>query len=487
MNIILFIIIGFIISLLFPPYFFLPLGFILFPFLCYFIDNNKKILSNINLFNLSFCLGFSFFFSFLFWLQNPFYVFDETRNFSFLFILLVILLSLIFSFVFLIILKFNKTIPTFLKVPLIFLITEFVISNLFYGFPWLTFSSIISGNEYFSFILKHFGSLVSSYIILQTFCLPYLFLVSNKKKFEIRLLFFFVIIPLAIIIFFHNNYYWKITSEKKNIEVEIFQLNNKINYEDDGYENILQDIVNNIKLSDSDLVIFGENNYPYLIDTFDLEKIQNILKSNQIVVIGGTRLENGNYFNTLLNISQNNISKFDKKILVPFGEFLPFRKFLSLFENISGQNDYTMGKKDRIIKIKNQISYIPIICYEIIFYWKLINSLNFESDFIINITNDIWFGNFLGPYQHFYLTKLRAAEFNKPIFRVSNNGISAIIDNNGKVLINTQLNKKRSFKYDFIIEKNHNFYKTHFFNNIYFLFFIIILNIIYLYRKNDQK
>ena len=93
--------------------------------------------------------------------------------------------------------------------------------------------------------------------------------------------------------------------------------------------------------------------------------------------------------------------------------------------------DYNVGDKKRIIKINNNISYIPVICYEIIFYWKLVDNINLNSDLIINITNDIWFGKYLGPYQHFYHSKLRAAEIGKPLIRVSNNGISAIFNENG--------------------------------------------------------
>ena len=95
-----------------------------------------------------------------------------------------------------------------------------------------------------------------------------------------------------------------------------------------------------------------------------------------------------------------------------------------------------------------------MICYEIVFYWKLLNKSNYKSDFIVNITNDFWFGKYSGPYQHFYLTKIRAAEFNKPIIRVSNNGISAVIDNNGKILNNTELNKIGTYKIDVLLHSD---------------------------------
>ena len=101
---------------------------------------------------------------------------------------------------------------------------------------------------------------------------------------------------------------------------------------------------------------------------------------------------------------------------------------------------------------------------------------------MVNITNDIWFGDYLGPYQHFYHAKIRAAEFNKPIIRVSNNGISAIIDNKGKILSKILLNEKSSINIIFQTSKNESLYKIHNFkylfncNNYFFNLFNIKKN-----------
>ena len=103
-------------------------------------------------------------------------------------------------------------------------------------------------------------------------------------------------------------------------------------------------------------------------------------------------------------------------------------------------------KDKRKLKLGNKIKILPVICYEIIYFWKMFDQENIDTNIIINITNDSWFGNFSGPYQHFYFSKLRAAEFNKPLIRVSNNGISAAIDNYGTIIdfigLNNQLTKE---------------------------------------------
>ena len=72
----------------------------------------------------------------------------------------------------------------------------------------------------------------------------------------------------------------------------------------------------------------------------------------------------------------------------------------------------------------------------------MLNLENINSELLINITNDAWFGDFSGPYQHFYLSRMRAVEFNKPLIRVSNNGISAVMDNYGRIIDYIPLNKR---------------------------------------------
>ncbi len=484
MSILIYLILGLLTSLLFPPYFFLPLGFIIFPFLCLLLNLNRKKNSHLNTFkNFSF-FGFGFFISYLFWVKNPFFVFEETKNFFLVFLLLIILLSLILSLVFTIISKLGKNIPVIFLIPFMFTISEYIISVLFYGFPWFTFSLVISSNEYLMFSLKSFGTLTSSYLIIQIFCLPFIFITKVKLKKELGYLSFLIVLPIIFLMILNFN------SKNNNlntntINLEIFQSNFKNNDEFLTPEKKLNTIIKNIKSSKADLLIFGENNFPYLVDNLDLKILKDSLKENQVLIIGATRLEKNKYYNSLINITVSNVTYFDKKILVPFGEFLPLRDSLTFLESIVGQHNYSNGKQERIINLPNNISFIPIICYEIIFYWKLINKLNYKSNFIINITNDFWFGKYIGPYQHFYLTKIRAAEFNKPIIRVSNNGISAVIDNNGKVLNKTKLNNTEKFKHKLLFQENNNFVNIHLVFKIY-LFIIFILNIFYFSRKNAQ-
>ncbi len=485
MNILIFLLLGFLTSLLFPPYFFLPIGFLIFPFICLFIEKKYNQTSITKLIKYSFIFGFGFFFNFLFWIQNPFFVFEDTKNLFFLSIFLIILLSIIFSGIFTLLIIYNKIIPIIIIVPLVFVITEFVISIIFYGFPWFNFSLVISSNDFILFNIKYFGTLITSYIVIQIFCLPYLIFTKEKYNYNIKYISILIILPL-VYLFFNNI----LIKEKNNpdtnlIDIEIFQLNFEPGYGFDA-DNRLELIIAKIKKSNSNYLIFSENNYPFLIEKFKLNRIQNILKDGQNVIIGGTRKEEENYYNSLLNITSTEVKYFDKKILVPFGEFLPLRKLFDFFSPISGPNDYSSGSKNRLISLSENLNYIPVICYEIIFYWKLIDQFNLKSNFIVNITNDVWFGKYLGPYQHFYHTKLRAVELNKPIIRVSNNGISGVIKANGKILKTTTLNNSESLRYEIKTNNKKIIYKTHNYLKFYFFIICILLFIVNLKKYNEH-
>tara|TARA_B110000261_G_scaffold114362_1_gene127717 strand:- start:446 stop:1084 length:639 start_codon:yes stop_codon:yes gene_type:complete len=133
-------------------------------------------------------------------------------------------------------------------------------------------------------------------------------------------------------------------------------------------------------------------------------------------------------FNNKLDLLQN----YNKVNLVPFGEFIPFESILSLIGFKTITNDYQSFSKGKIrkplsIKINEiDLNLLPLICYEIIYSGKLSKDINF--DYIINISEDGWFGNSIGPKQHFSHNIFRSIESGKYIIRSANNGITAVIN-----------------------------------------------------------
>ena len=159
---------------------------------------------------------------------------------------------------------------------------------------------------------------------------------------------------------------------------------------------------------------------------------------NHLLIIGinSQSVDEGvtKYYNSLsiYDHSLNLISTYNKNKLVPFGEFLPQEKILKnigLKTLTNNYHSYSKGNQRKIIEINQKnfsLKVLPLICYEIIYSGRIFNNSNF--DFIINISEDGWFGQSIGPKQHFVHSVYRAIESGKYVLRSANNGISAIIN-----------------------------------------------------------
>jgi len=165
----------------------LPLGFIIFPYLLKLLaDISIKKFAFFNYFSFGFSYGFGFLIVFLSWIYNPFLINYETKNLAIFGFLLPIFLSLFFGLGFYIFKYLNKKFYLIIFTPFIFLLIEFVISNILYGFPWVTYSLILSNNIFGFYLLKYFGVYTSSYLILFIYILPIAFIhswaIDFKKK-----------------------------------------------------------------------------------------------------------------------------------------------------------------------------------------------------------------------------------------------------------------------------------------------------------------
>lgn len=134
---------------------------------------------------------------------------------------------------------------------------------------------------------------------------------------------------------------------------------------------------------------------------------------------------------------------YDKKRLVPFGEFAPLRSFLPFVDVIAGPIDFSAGVGDGLMDVPNFGTVRVLICYEVIFPGQIIDSED-RPDVMVNITNDAWFGNTLGPRQHLAQARMRAVEEGIPLVRAANNGISAGFDGLGQELGRIDLNVRAS-------------------------------------------
>lgn len=200
-----------------------------------------------------------------------------------------------------------------------------------------------------------------------------------------------------------------------------------------------------------DVYLWPESATSFLLanDTARRHLMMQQLNPPRQLLTGVTRIvrkENIKLWNSLIAInSQGNIiAHYDKSHLVPFGEYLPLRSLLSSFVQkvTPGSIDYSPGLGPRTLKVSGLPPFSPLICYEVIFPGRVKSSQNaMKPEWILNITNDAWYGNTSGPYQHLAIAQARAIEEGLPLIRVGNNGISAAIDPYGRLVKILALNQ----------------------------------------------
>ena len=131
-------------------------------------------------------------------------------------------------------------------------------------------------------------------------------------------------------------------------------------------------------------------------------------------------------------------ASYDKHHLVPFGEYMPLRGIVNLRAlAAAGTVDTSPGPGPRTLSLPGVPPFSPLICYEAIFPGEVVADgahPNERPQWLLNITNDAWFGHTAGPYQHFQAARLRAVEEGMPLVRAANTGISAVVDSYGRVV-----------------------------------------------------
>jgi len=127
------------------------------------------------------------------------------------------------------------------------------------------------------------------------------------------------------------------------------------------------------------------------------------------------------------------VKLYSKSHLVPFGEYIPFQKFIPLrpVTNFVGMQ---RGDGTQTIKLQDGPSFSPQICYEIIFPSAMTHPQDIRPDYILTITNDAWYGDSAGPRQHFVQARFRAIEQGLPVIRSANTGVSGVIDPMGRII-----------------------------------------------------
>jgi len=216
--------------------------------------------------------------------------------------------------------------------------------------------------------------------------------------------------------------------------------------------------------------------------------LNNFSKKHKII-LGMNVYEDEKIYNSLLvlNNELKILDKYYKNKLVPFGEFLPFEKILQNlgFKKITqGYQSFSPDTRRDLIKLNNY-NFVPLICYEVIYSGK-INKTKTNYDFILNISEDGWFGNTIGPYQHYSHLIFRSIEEGKAVIRSSNNGISAYISPKGQVIDNILTTEKGFIELKSFKKSNKTIFSSQG-NKIFFYFLFIYISLIFFFKIRENK
>jgi apolipoprotein N-acyltransferase len=438
-----------------PPYNYFIINFITFSLFFIFIFNKKKRTSNNKFFYIyGWCFGFGYFLFSLYWIAISL-TFDQ--SFKFLIPVAIILLPAflaifygLMTYLFSILYSKNVIISFFIF-SILFGTIEFFRGSIFTGFPWNLISFSFSNNLYFIQILSIIGTYSFNLICISLFTVPALFFL-RKSRIEIIICFFFILLSAGFLIFgkIKNDNFNSLESVKNSYTIKAISPNISLDRFNSNHDELK--IINElIKLSaptkiEPTIFLWPEGIIPdsYLSEINIYKNLfLNSFGDDDLIIMGLTSIETKNdkklFFNSMaiFNNKLDLIANYNKVNLVPFGEFTPFENILSLIGFKTVTNSYQSFSSGEIrvpLNAKNSkidLNFLPLICYEIIYSGKLSRDSNF--DYIINISEDGWFGNSVGPMQHFSHSIFRSIETGKYIIRSTNNGISAIINPIGTI------------------------------------------------------
>jgi apolipoprotein N-acyltransferase len=201
-------------------------------------------------------------------------------------------------------------------------------------------------------------------------------------------------------------------------------------------------------------LIWPESAFPFFLtrEPDALDQIAQLLRHGTVLITGAVRLAeplnptDPAVFNSIYVIDHDGsiLALYDKVHLVPFGEYLPFQHVLEnlgLRQLTKLRGGFLAGDRRRLITVPGAPPALPLICYEIVFPGEAAPAGE-RPGWIVNVTNDGWFGISSGPYQHFQQARLRAIEEGLPLVRAANTGISAVVDPLGRIINSLPLGRE---------------------------------------------
>jgi len=455
--------------------------------------------------------GFGYFLSGLYWISISL-TYEEIFRYliPFAVILVPAFLAIFYGISTLILKKFvSKKISFVLFFSLVFSILEFIRGSILSGFPWNLIAYSWSWSLEIIQVISIIGTYSLNLISITIFSLPFILFVKTKYSKKYSFLFF-------LLILFATNYFYgfKVLSKSKEKNIKKHDFIIKIISPNIDLKEFLKSENNDVTIkklielsnpqADQKTIFVWPEGMLSSIYLSEIKKYHQVFSESfsnlHLIILGINNLEYQNNIENVYNslaIVDNNlnlIGSYNKNKLVPFGEFLPMEKYfkkLGLKKITYGYKSFSKGEQRNVINIKNKyydFKLLPLICYEIIYSGK-INIKKQNVDLIVNISEDGWFGNSIGPYQHFNKAIYRAIEEGNYIARSANNGISAFISPNGRTLHKTEFNKTSTIVASLPMYKSKTIFSKYGNKVFAIIIFLYILLIFYFKKveKNEKK
>ena len=329
------------------------------------------------------------------------------------------------------------------------LVVEWLRSFILTGFPWNPISSVLTLNTELLQILAYVGTNGASLILVLLATLPAAWLLKPT-----RLRFYgigFLVLACWAMLWIGGGHVIenrpKIT-DGDSLVVRLVQpsIPQTLKWNREKLEQNLQEYVELSNAKDNsfvDFVIWGETAYPFdlMFDVKHNRRITSIVPSGGYLITGFLRRVDDGYHYTpynsfgVVNRKGELVGWYDKSHLVPFGEYIPFREYLPAWikpvTNVVAQ--FGRGEKFKTLQIGDMPAFAPLICYEIIFSDDVVLKGEQKPAWAVVLTNDGWYGNSAGPYQHLAAAQMRAVEEGITVVRSANSGISAVINPYGEI------------------------------------------------------
>jgi len=479
-DIVLSLISGLLLVLAFPPMNAYPVAFIaLVPLLVSLQGKDRKAA-----FYLGVVSGFVYFLGTVYWVSHSMHVYGYVPIVITLFAVAVLCMYLalyvgVFALLFTY-LKSGSQVPASIVAPLLWVSLEFLRSYALTGFPWsvlgytqytfLTFIQIadITGVYGISFLLVAVSGMLFDVIIYKSDQMKHP--LSDRRPFVTSIVVTLSIITLAV---WYGIVQLGTEGDGQQIKASVIQGNipQDQKWDRQFQHDVIrkyQELTIEVNAGKPDLIIWPESALPFVFGSqealtgglLDFQKqLGSYLLFGSVTGKGGKqakpRLANSA---VLLSPEGDVVSRYDKIHLVPFGEYVPLKKFLPFIEKIVvAVGDFEPGK-EYVVMDTPFANIGNLICYEIIFPGLVREFVDRGATVLVTITNDAWFGRTSAPYQHFTMAVFRAVENRVPVIRSANTGISGFIDPEGRIVKKSEIFVEASLTGAVPIGKNKSIY-----------------------------